>query len=202
MFRFNKSIKELLERPQGENPEEIRKAELKVQEAQAALDSLKKAEAELKAAIDELQAQETAYNNKIAELDRKSKDQSATVVARNKAANELAQLKQEDPLPLRKAKLTQEAALRKVEKQRLAAEAAVDEALKYLDQVRKQGGSPQGTLWWMVSCGMIAGSKAIFFSGPRNEGNPEVYAKEEAVKTLLRAADCARTPTSVGQNSF
>ncbi len=37
---------------------------------------------------------------------------------------ELAQLKQEDPLPLRKAKVTQEAALRKVEKERKAAEAA------------------------------------------------------------------------------
>jgi hypothetical protein len=40
------------------------------------------------------------------------------MVQRNKAANELAQLKGEDPLPLRKAKITQEAALRKVEKER------------------------------------------------------------------------------------
>lgn len=33
-------------------------------------------------------------------------------------------MKQEDPLPLRRAKVTQEAALRKVEKERKAAEAA------------------------------------------------------------------------------
>eukprot|EP00034_Subulatomonas_tetraspora_P000052 GABW01000070.1.p1 GENE.GABW01000070.1~~GABW01000070.1.p1 ORF type:complete len:55 (-),score=12.36 GABW01000070.1:83-247(-) len=36
------------------------------------------------------------------------------VVKRNRAANELAQLKDEDPLPLRKAKITQGAALRRV----------------------------------------------------------------------------------------
>lgn len=35
-------------------------------------------------------------------------------VAKSKAAAELAQAKQEDPLPLRKAKITQEAALKKV----------------------------------------------------------------------------------------
>jgi hypothetical protein len=40
-----------------------------------------------------------------------------TNLCRNKAANELAQLKAENPMPLRKAKITQEAALRKVEKQ-------------------------------------------------------------------------------------
>ena len=35
-------------------------------------------------------------------------------VRRGRSANELEQLKGEDPLPLRKAKITQEAALRKV----------------------------------------------------------------------------------------
>jgi len=45
-----------------------------------------------------------------------------------KAKNELAQLKGEDPLPLRRAKITQEAALRKVQKQRKLAEDAETEA--------------------------------------------------------------------------
>ena len=45
-----------------------------------------------------------------------------------KAKNELAQLKGEDPLPLRRAKITQEAALRKVQKQRKLAEDAEAEA--------------------------------------------------------------------------
>jgi hypothetical protein len=43
-------------------------------------------------------------------------------VARNKAAAELAQVKNENPLPLRRAKITQDAALRKVEKDGKAAE--------------------------------------------------------------------------------
>ncbi len=58
------------------------------------------------------------------DLERKSTDPASSTVTRNKAAAELAQLKQENPLPLRRAKITQEAALRKVEKERKAAEAA------------------------------------------------------------------------------
>jgi len=79
---------------------------------------VKQAEGELKAAVDDLHNQEQAYNNQIKNFEAKSTDQSASLVSRNKAANELAQLKQENPLPLRKAKITQEAALRRVEKER------------------------------------------------------------------------------------
>jgi len=95
-----------------------------VEEQRRAEDSVKQAEAELKAAVDDLRAQEQAFHDKIKDLEQKSKDPNSTVVAKNKAANELAQLKQENPLPLRKAKITQEAALRKVEKQRKEVEAA------------------------------------------------------------------------------
>jgi len=102
LYRYKQSIRELLDRPQGENPEELKKAETMVKEAQAALEALKKAEAELKAAINELKKQEDAFNSKCADLERKSQDSSASMVSRSKAANELAQLKQEDPLPLRK----------------------------------------------------------------------------------------------------
>jgi chromosome segregation ATPase len=105
------------------------------EEAHAALNQqreaeaeVRKAEAELKAAVDELKAQEAAYANKCAELERKSKDSTAGQVSKNKAAAELAQLKQENPIPLRKAKLSQEAALRKVEKQRAEAEKRTEQA--------------------------------------------------------------------------
>jgi len=105
------------------------------QQAQKALDdqrkaeeAVKKAEAEQRAAVDELTKQEETYKKLITDLETKSKDSGATVVQRNKAAAELAQVKQEDPLPLRKAKITQEAALRKVEKERKAAEAATAKA--------------------------------------------------------------------------
>jgi len=50
--------------------------------------------------------------------------ESLGAVARNKAVQELAQLRGQDPLPLRKAKITQEAAVRKVEAERKRAEAA------------------------------------------------------------------------------
>jgi len=85
---------------------------------------VKKAEAELQAAVDDLKKQEDDYHLKCSTLEAKTNDASASSMSRSKAANELAQAKAEDPLPLRKAKITQEAALKKVQKQRKAAEAA------------------------------------------------------------------------------
>jgi len=81
------------------------------------------AKAELEAALAELKAQEDAYNNKTEELKRKSEE--GGVVSRNKAKNELAQHLGEDPLPLRRAKINQEAAVRKAEKAAKAAAEAV-----------------------------------------------------------------------------
>jgi len=52
------------------------------------------------------------------ELKSKSEDQSIGVVTRNKASNELSQLKAQDPLPLRQAKISLEAAERKADKLR------------------------------------------------------------------------------------
>jgi hypothetical protein len=89
-------------------------------------------------------------------LEAKTKDPNASTVAKSKAANELAQLKGEDPLPLRKAKITQEAALRKVEKERKKAEEetrkleeAFNQAQEYLEQVRRKGGAPLGAMWYV-----------------------------------------------------
>jgi len=148
-FRYGKGVKDIVDAPQGENPEELKKATQKLQAVQDALTELKKTQAELKIAVDELNSQETAYNNEVKALETKSKDASASMVARNKAAAELAQLKEKDPLPLRKAKTTQEAALRKVEKQTKETEARMREAEEYLNQVRKQGGSPLGACWYL-----------------------------------------------------
>jgi hypothetical protein len=97
-------------------------------------------------------------------LTAKGEDMNLGVVARNKAKNELAQHLAEDPLPLRKAKITLEAATKKAEKARVAAEAAkaaadaavveaeakVAEAQAYLDDVASRSGSGgQGALWWL-----------------------------------------------------
>jgi len=97
--------------------EDARKA---VSAAEDAVRAAEEAVNEQKAAVAELTAQETAYKNKIADLERKSEE--GGIVSRNKAKAELEQVKAEDPLPLRKAKLNQEAAVRKCEKAQKAAE--------------------------------------------------------------------------------
>jgi len=82
-------------------------ASSKAAEAKAAAD-------ELRAALADLHALEKAYSDKTELLKKKSEE--GGVVTRNKAKAELAQHLAEDPLPLRTAKITTEAATRKAEK--------------------------------------------------------------------------------------
>jgi len=190
-YRSNTDWHYLVNATQGDNQAEIDEAmrllaqvnkafEEANQKAQAATAALKvaetreveaqKAQEELKAALAELKAQEDAFNSKTDELKRKSEDESVSVVNRNKAKNELAQHLNSDPLPLRKAKITQEAAVKKADKAAAAAAAArsaaadakkasedaVDEAQRqvqkaedYLREVRSRPGSAQGALFWI-----------------------------------------------------
>jgi hypothetical protein len=85
---------------------------------------LKKVEEEARVIAAEIKAQEDAKAAEIARLEKLSTDQSVGIVKRNMAVQELAQAKGEDPLPLRKAKLTQEAVVRRLEK---ATKAAAEE---------------------------------------------------------------------------
>ena len=64
-----------------------------------ALPPVQAAHEELLQALASLKAEEDAFANKKAELERKKEEGS--VVQKSKAANELAQLLAEDPLPLR-----------------------------------------------------------------------------------------------------
>jgi len=155
--------------PQGDNSEEIAKAQKLLDEAinalnaaaaaadaaaaaaqaasQAATEAKKKAEesaareaelktakAEVQAALDEVKSQEDARERKTKDLTEKSQ---GTGVKAGMAKQELAQHLGADPLPLRKAKITLEAANRKAQKAadaatvaREAAEAAAVEAAK------------------------------------------------------------------------
>jgi chromosome segregation ATPase len=186
VFKYNVDWHALVNAVQGDQ-EEIRKAQKmldevnaafneaqsKKEEATAALHSAKQREEELRAAkieleaaLNELKAQEEAYNNKTEDLKRKSEE--GGVVQRNKAKNELAQHLGEDPLPLRKAKITQEAAVKKTERAAQAAEAAAQEAARakeaaeiaaeearkrleeaeaYLEKAKNS--LPHGGVWWM-----------------------------------------------------
>ncbi len=94
-----------------------KEAEAKAREGEA-----RAAQDELEAALNELKAVEEAHNNKTAQLQKASEE--GGLVSRNKAKAELAQHLSADPLPLRRAKLTQEAAVNKAEKAtKVAAEA-------------------------------------------------------------------------------
>jgi len=205
MYRYGFSIPSVLTCPQGDNTAGIKKAEAMVNEAQKALDEMNakleqskaaaerakeaaeaakkaakavaEAEAEAKKALAELQAEEKAFENKKAALEKTKNDMSIGVVKRNKAANELDQLLSEDPLPLRKAKINQSAAVKKCERATKAAEAAaqkaeetekaavaaeeeaeaaasaaekkLQEALDFLEEEKQKGGVAQGDIWWM-----------------------------------------------------
>jgi hypothetical protein len=179
----------LVNAPQGDNQEEVieaqrlldvvTKAFAEVQqtaesaakretEARAAEAAAKEAKIEQEKSLAEVQAQENAYNNKTADLKRKTEE--GGVVAQNRSKAELAQHLAEDPLPLRKAKISNEAAVKKAEKTAKAAEEAttaavaaraaaekavedaqrkVEEAEKYLDEIRSKPGSAGGALWWI-----------------------------------------------------
>jgi len=95
----------------------------KVAEAQ-----VRKAEAELAAAVDELVRQEKAPQDAIHALEGKATDPNLSGMKQNLEKNELAQLREKDPLPLRKAKITQGAALKAVERERKQSEAATEKA--------------------------------------------------------------------------
>lgn len=123
LFRYSKKISEFIKRPQGDNAEEIAKAQQMLAEVQKSMDEAiaradeaKKAVEAQRAALSEVEAEERAYKEKTDELTRKSEDESIGLVARNRAKNELAQHLSQDNLPLRRAKLTLEAATKKAEK--------------------------------------------------------------------------------------
>lgn len=155
-FRFGKTVKEVCESPQGDNTEAIEAAqakldavlsaladvEAKIEVAKVAVAEATEAhnkavheenvlaglQAELKQAVAELERIELEFKTKLTGLEALASDMSLGPVKRNKAANEAEQMKGEDSLPLRKAKITQEAALRKVTKQKVHAELATKRA--------------------------------------------------------------------------
>eukprot|EP01089_Gocevia_fonbrunei_P012810 TRINITY_DN3122_c0_g2_i1.p1 TRINITY_DN3122_c0_g2~~TRINITY_DN3122_c0_g2_i1.p1 ORF type:complete len:229 (+),score=92.19 TRINITY_DN3122_c0_g2_i1:125-811(+) len=189
MWKYNLKASEVANAPQGANQEELAQALEMLAKVQAALKQVEAAEAaakkreaealeserpfrlaqeELQAAIDDLHSQEQAYKNKTEDLKKKSEEGGA--VSRNRAKAELEIHLKEDPLPLRRAKITTEAAERKAEKlrapfketreraeeARAAAERAVeearermDEAEAYLAEVKRKPGQPYGALWWI-----------------------------------------------------
>jgi len=73
-------------------------------------------QAEVKAAVEALELAEKTYNDKISKLENKLDDPKLSTVKRGSVVAKLAVLKDEDPLPLRKARITQGACLKKQKK--------------------------------------------------------------------------------------
>lgn len=193
IYKFAVDWKVLVNAPQGgEDQEAVQAAAAKVEEARArALASraeeaaaakkeaeAKEAEAEsakakavADAALAELTKQEEALAARKTKLTETGENMEFGVVKRNKAKVELAQLEAEDPLPLRQAKITQEAAVRKLQKALKkasasaaaagaarkiakaaaeAAEKAMDEAALALEEIKAQiKDAGAGQLWWL-----------------------------------------------------
>jgi len=175
--KYKKTPQALVNSPQGTLDRSIiDEAQAKCDAAQTALDAaseakrqcdiaeapLKAANEELAAAVAEIAALEKAKADKIEALDGIING-TGGAATKGKANQEKAQLLAEDPLPLRKAKITQGAALKRVEKARApftaateaaeaartAAVAAFEAAQAALEELKKKGGTPHGTVWWM-----------------------------------------------------
>jgi len=161
LVKFNVDWHILVNASQGSNPAELKKAQAQLELVRIAFEKCREAEAPFKAAQEEVESalrevksQEDSYQGKIADCKKRSEEGGA--VSQGKAKAELSQLLAEDPLPLRKAKITLEAAQKRAEKARAPflearekAEAAFKEAEAYLDEISKKGGSPKGSIFWL-----------------------------------------------------
>lgn len=98
------------------------KSALQLAASQEAEAKVVQAEKELQAAIDEIEALEKAKADKVAKCQAIIDDPNTGVVKKGRAVQERDAVLGEDPLPLRKAKITQKAALKRVNKARKQAE--------------------------------------------------------------------------------
>jgi len=104
---------------------ETAKEKTKAQEEE--LKNQKQANEEARVAVEALEAEEKAYNEKISNLEDKVKDTGLSAVKKGSFVNQLAQLKSEDPMPLRKAKITQGSCLKKQKKATKKAEKVTEQ---------------------------------------------------------------------------
>jgi hypothetical protein len=146
---YGKTPAEVIASPQGGgDPAALRDAQKAVADAASLLSAAQEAKAEVAVAMAAVEAEEKLYNDKIAEQ-QAIIDGGGSVVKTSAAKNVLAQLKAEDPLPLRKSKITLAAALKKAEKALAAAQQGFDDAQGTLDKLKAQGGVAMGAVWWL-----------------------------------------------------
>mmetsp|Transcript_25789 Transcript_25789/g.32909 ORF Transcript_25789/g.32909 Transcript_25789/m.32909 type:complete len:280 (-) Transcript_25789:45-884(-) len=131
----------------GENAEEVAKAQKMLKEAQESMKVAQDAANEAKAAAEEVRKEQKKYDDKTTSLTEKTTQ--GGVVSKNRAKAELAQHLAEDPLPLRRAKITAESAEKRAEKTLKQAMDRVTELEAYLKELQNNCGSAGGSLWWI-----------------------------------------------------
>jgi hypothetical protein len=147
LARFQTDWRALVNASQGDNAEEIARCQKLMKEIQDSIPELQKTEAEAKVAAAEQAKQQKIYDDRTAELQRKTNEGGA--VQQNKAKAELAQHLAQDPLPLSRAKITAEAAAKRAERAVTNARAKIDEIEKQLKELALKSGSAAGALWWI-----------------------------------------------------
>jgi len=147
LARFKTDWHALVNATQGDNQAEIERCQKLMKEIQDSIPELQKSEAEAKLAAAEQKRQQQIYDDKTAELTRKTTE--GGVVQQNKAKAELAQHLAADPLPLARAKITAEAAAKRAEKAVTTAQRKVEEIEKQLQELMLKSGSAAGSLWWI-----------------------------------------------------
>merc|ERR1712063_14507 len=152
------------------------------------------AQKELEAALAELKKEEDAFNAKKSELERKGNDESIGLVTRNKAKNELAQLLAEDPLPLKRAKITQEAAVRKADKatqQAASARQAAEASAAASSKARAQAESAQAEASQARAAAEKAAQAASQARQAATKAREQASAAREAASKSRQAAEAA-----------
>jgi hypothetical protein len=163
IFHYKQKITDFVNAPQAADPaaaKRIAAAKKACDTAKASCDLAMKA----KKALEELEAQQKALDDAKAKLQVTIDDESISNTKKMKAKIQLAGLESKDPLPLDRAKITQAAAVRKLNKakkkavkaaeaateSRNLAEADMKKAETLLNaEMKKASGGGQGELWWM-----------------------------------------------------
>lgn len=97
-------------------------------------------EIQVKEALSHLEKEEASFKMTLDKLEKASVDETKGIVSRNKAKAELAQIKSADPMPLQRAKISQEAVVRKqnrATKSAAAAKIASQTARTHSEESRK-----------------------------------------------------------------
>jgi len=149
----------------------------------------KAAQEELEAALAEMKAQEDAYNNKTAQLKQQSEE--GGVVSRNRAKVQLDAHLAEDPLPLRRAKLTTEAARKKAEKARAPFEAATKIAEAAREVASAAASQASQARAAAESRAAAAASAAAAAANARAQSEAAKQSADDAVEEARRQVEAA-----------